>query len=232
MTTLAERIKEARKYAKLTQRALASRVGVEQPVISQLETGKNLQSAHLSKIAHACRVNSIWLSEEIGPMTGSYTSEAQISALDEEQSNVESALQPTRSFSYPEISWVQAGSAKEAIDMGNVALCPRHNSDVWAGEDAFWLKVVGNSMSSTSGHSFPEGFLILVAPDIEPRPNQFVVARMIDTNEATFKQLVRDAGELYLKPLNPAYPTKPVDDTWEIIGTVVDGKMPKSVFLM
>ncbi|MNN17758.1 LexA repressor [compost metagenome] len=73
--------------------------------------------------------------------------------------------------------------------------------------------------------------MILVAPDIEPRPGQFVVARMIDTNEATFKQLIRDAGELYLKPLNPSYSTKAMDDTWEIVGTVVDGKMPKSVFL-
>ena len=71
MTTLAERIKDARRHAKLTQRALALKVGVEQPVISQLETGKNLQSAHLSKIAHVCGVNSIWLSDEIGPMTDS-----------------------------------------------------------------------------------------------------------------------------------------------------------------
>ena len=99
-------------------------------------------------------------------------------------------------------------------------------------ENAFWLKVVGASMTSPSGSSFPEGFLILVAPDIEPRPGQYVVARMTDTNEATFKQLTRDAGDLYLKPLNSSYPTKPVDDTWEIVGTVVDGKMPKSVFMM
>jgi SOS-response transcriptional repressor LexA len=148
----------------------------------------------------------------------------------ESMSNVEMTLQPTRFFSYPEISWVQAGSAKEAIEVGNVALCPQHLSDVWAGENAFWLKVVGNSMSSAIGNSFPEGSLILVGPDIEPRPGQFVVARMIDSNEATFKQLIRDAGEIYLKPLNPSYPTKPMDNHWEIVGTVVDGKMPKSIF--
>jgi SOS-response transcriptional repressor LexA len=86
-------------------------------------------------------------------------------------------------------------------------------------------------MTSSVGTSFPEGTLILVAPDIEPRSGQFVVARMLDSNEATFKQLFRDAGELYLKPLNQSYPTKVVDDTWEIVGTVVDGKMPTSVFL-
>ena len=76
MSTLAERIKTARNHAKLTQKALALKVGVEQPVISQLETGKNLQSAHLPKIAHVCGVNAIWLSENTVPMTGVSASES------------------------------------------------------------------------------------------------------------------------------------------------------------
>jgi SOS-response transcriptional repressor LexA len=223
MTTLAERMKLARAHAKITQKKLAEIAGVEQPAISQMESGKTLKSAHLVPIAKACGVSVEWLASGTGGMT------EETSGFD---ANVEMALQPTRSFMYPEISWVQAGSAREAVEMVNVSLCPQHSSDVWAGEDAFWLRVSGNSMTSNSGNSFPEGFLILVAPDIEARQGQFVVARMIDSNEATFKQLVRDAGELYLKPLNPSYPTKPVDDTWEIVGTVVDGKMPKSVFMM
>ena len=119
----------------------------------------------------------------------------------------------------------------EAMQVSNIAACPSHASDVWAGEHGFWLRVVGSSMTSLAGNSFPEGFLILVAPEIEPRSGQFVVARMIDSNEATFKQFIRDAGEYYLKPLNPAFPTTPMDDAWEVVGTVVDGKMPKSVFL-
>lgn len=76
MSTLAERVKSARIHAKLTQKALALKAGVEQPVIPQLETGKNLQSAHLPKIAHACGVSAIWLSENIGPMTGTAKSDA------------------------------------------------------------------------------------------------------------------------------------------------------------
>lgn len=146
-------------------------------------------------------------------------------------SNVVPALSPTRYFKYPEISWVQAGAAAEAMDLSNVARCPTHTSDVWAGENGFWLRVVGDSMTSPAGPSFPEGFLILIAPDIEPRSGQYVVARMLDTNEATFKQFVRDAGEPFLKPLNPSYPTKIMDDAWVVVGTVVDGKMPKSIFL-
>lgn len=232
MNTLAERLKQARKHAGLTQRALAIKVGVEQPVISQLETGKNLQSAHLSKIAHVCGVSSIWLSDGIGQMKGSSTSASSGEAQDDEESNVEALPQSARSFRYPEISWVQAGTAREAIDMGNIALCPQHTSDVWAGEDAFWLRVSGSSMTSNSGASFPEGTIILVSPDIQPRPGQFVVARMVDSNEATFKQLARDSGELYLRPLNSSYPTKLMDDKWEIVGTVVDGKMPKAIFMV
>lgn len=70
MNTLANRIKMARQGARLTQKKLAELVGVEQPVISQLETGKNLQSAHIAKIAHACAVSAIWLSDGIGEMKG------------------------------------------------------------------------------------------------------------------------------------------------------------------
>lgn len=68
MDTLAERIKAARKHAQLTQRSLAEKVGVEQPVISQLETGKNLRSVHLTKIAQVCRVSPLWLAEGVGSM--------------------------------------------------------------------------------------------------------------------------------------------------------------------
>lgn len=61
MSTLASRIKQARKQAGLTQKDLAQRVGVSQPVISQLENGENLQSVHLLAIAKACGVDSDWL---------------------------------------------------------------------------------------------------------------------------------------------------------------------------
>jgi SOS-response transcriptional repressor LexA len=229
-----DRLQSRMKAQGLTATDLSKATGVSKTTVSFWVNGTNgAKGANLLALAKALRCPPEWLSSG----SGSPELEKRGHALsgnqpaDTEPSNVELALQPTRSFSYPEISWVQAGSAREAMEVGNVALCPQHSSDVWAGENAFWLRVVGNSMSSSSGNSFPEGFLILVAPDIEPRPGQYVVARMIDSNEATFKQLVRDAGELYLKPLNPSYPTKAIDNTWEIVGTVVDGKMPKSVFL-
>lgn len=227
MSTLQERLRQIMAGPpKISQAALARACGIKPPSVNDWLSGKTktIEGQNLLLAAEFLGVAPKWLATGRGPVRKS-------SGL-AEGSNVESTLQPTRSFSYPEISWVQAGAAREAVEMGNVALCPQHTSDVWAGEDAFWLRVTGDSMTVSSGSpSFPEGFLILIAPDIEPRPGQFVVARMISSNEATFKQLMRDAGELYLKPLNSAYPTRAVDDAWEIVGTVVDGKMPKSVFL-
>lgn len=224
-----DRIKAARQHAKLTQGELGKLVGIDQASISDLERGRSQRSSYNASIARECGVSAIWLEAGGGTML----QDDMVPGFDAPElgSNIAPALSPTRYFKYPEISWVQAGAAAEAMDLSNVARCPTHTSDVWAGEDGFWLKVVGDSMTSPAGTSFPEGFLILVAPDIEPHSGQFVVARMLDTNEATFKQFVRDAGEPFLKPLNPSYPTKMMDDTWEVVGTVVDGKMPKTVFL-
>jgi SOS-response transcriptional repressor LexA len=60
---------------------------------------------------------------------------------------------------------------------------------------------------------------VIVDPDREPAPGSFVVARFDDVQEATFKQLVEDAGRRYLKPLNPRYPMIPIDGNVILCGT-------------
>ena len=212
MSTLAERLKEARKHAKLTQAKLASVSGVEQPLISQLETGKNLQSAHLPKIAHACGVSAIWLSDNIGPMA----------MASKEEPNVSMASQPSQSFRYPVISWVSAGSWAEAVEPYPVGISDRYElSEYNSKGPAFWLEVKGDSMTSPVGTSIAQGSLILVDTEVEAAPGKLVVAKLPDSNEATFKKLVSDGGRLYLKPLNPAYRTEVFDENCRIVGVVV-----------
>lgn len=65
---LSERIKKARKHARLTQSELAELVGIAQTAISQLESGKTLRSTYLVQIAQACSVNSLWLASGEGEM--------------------------------------------------------------------------------------------------------------------------------------------------------------------
>ncbi|MHA3737848.1 LexA family protein [Pseudomonas sp. Eth.TT006] len=212
MSTLAERIKSARNHAKLTQKALAMKVGVEQPVISQLETGKNLQSAHLPKIAHVCGVNAIWLSENIGPMTGGSIRE----------SNVGDTHQPVESYRYPVISWVAAGAWAEAVEPYPAGFSDRYEFSEYDSKGAaFWLTVKGDSMTAPAGQSITEGTLILVDTEAEVAPGKLVVAKLPDSNEATFKKLVSDGGRLFLKPLNPSYPIELFDEHCRIVGVVV-----------
>ncbi|WP_149087055.1 LexA family protein [Pseudomonas prosekii] len=212
MSTLAERVKAAREHAGLKQAPLAKMVGVEQPVISQLERGKNLQSAHLPKIAHATGVSAIWLSDNIGPMV----------VDSKEESNVSMTEQPAPSYRYPVISWVSAGSWAEAIEPYPTGISDRYEfSEYNSKGPAFWLEVKGDSMTSPVGTSIAEGSLILVDTEVEATPGKLVVAKLPDSNEATFKKLVSDGGRLYLKPLNPGYPTEVLDENCRIVGVVV-----------
>jgi SOS-response transcriptional repressor LexA len=215
MKTLAERIKAARQHAKLTQKTLASKVGVEQPVISQLETGKNLQSAHLPKIAHVCGVSAIWLSDEIGPMVVGEPGTPH-------DANVSMADQPNMMFRYPVISWVEAGDWAEAVEPFPPGFGDSYElSDYDSKGQAFWLKVRGDSMTAPAGTSIPEGMMILVDTEADAQPGKLVIAKLPASNEATFKKLVEDGGVRYLKPLNPDYKMVECGRDCRIIGVAV-----------
>ncbi|MDH4556242.1 hypothetical protein E8F11_13880 [Pseudomonas sp. BN417] len=60
---------------------------------------------------------------------------------------------------------------------------------------------------------------------IEAQPGHLVLAKLDKEEKATFTKLVSDAGQLYLKPLNPAYPLIPIKGNCRIIGVVKEAKM-------
>lgn len=127
--------------------------------------------------------------------------------------------------SYPLISWVSAGAWSEACEPYNL-----QNIDEWFESDAhiegsgFWLRVHGDSMTSPAGISIPEGMVILVDTGKEPKNGSLVVAKLEDANEATFKKLIIDGGQKFLKPLNPLYPLTSVNGNCRIVGVVVEAK--------
>ncbi|HBQ2161145.1 TPA: helix-turn-helix transcriptional regulator [Klebsiella pneumoniae] len=67
-TTLAERLREARKAASMTQKTLGDAVGVSQAAIQKIETGRAAQTTKLLDIAKALRVRPEWLSSGTGVM--------------------------------------------------------------------------------------------------------------------------------------------------------------------
>jgi phage repressor protein C with HTH and peptisase S24 domain len=64
-----DRLKIARKHARLTQIELAHKVGLDQTSISNLERGKSQGSNFTAQIASACGVSAIWLADGKGEMT-------------------------------------------------------------------------------------------------------------------------------------------------------------------
>lgn len=67
MTTLGERVKARRKELRLTQKELASKSGVSQTTISDMERGRNSGSREIAMLARALKVSSYWLATNSGP---------------------------------------------------------------------------------------------------------------------------------------------------------------------
>lgn len=201
MKTYGERLAYAMLLAdNMSQSELARQSNVKQQSIQYLiDKGKG--SSHTATFARILRVRPEWLAKGTGPMR------------EEESSNV-SPGPPIRG-KVPLISWVQAGKWKEAID-----LYAPGDAEVWIEttvpikEHTFVLRVEGDSMEP----DFPAGTLLVVEPDLDPQPGDYVIAKNGD--EATFKQLVKDGADWYLKPLNERYPIKPLESPCKIIGVV------------
>ncbi|KAB7896421.1 LexA family transcriptional regulator [Rouxiella badensis] len=127
---------------------------------------------------------------------------------------------------YPVLSWVSAGEWAEAIEPYHRKSIDRwYETTVECSDNSFWLDVKGDSMTSPVGLSIPEGMVILIDPEVEPHNGKLVVAKLDFDNEATFKKLVFDAGQKFLKPLNPQYPIIPINGNCKILGVVVDAKI-------
>jgi SOS-response transcriptional repressor LexA len=118
--------------------------------------------------------------------------------------------------SVPLISAVQAGSYKMHVDNFHPGDGgeERISTTVPVLRHTFALRVSGDSMEP----DFKEGAVLIVEPELEAQPGDFVIVRNGD-EETTFKQLVRDGADWYLKPINPRYPMKLLGNS-QVIGVV------------
>lgn len=103
----------------------------------------------------------------------------------------------------PVISWVQAGQWSDVVD--NFA---PGDADDWidcpvpCSQETFCLRVRGASMEPR----FHDGEYIYVDPKAEARNKSFIIVRLDDEQQATFKQLIIEGEHRYLKPFNPNWP--------------------------
>jgi SOS-response transcriptional repressor LexA len=121
--------------------------------------------------------------------------------------NADTTEGPTIGGYVPLLSSVQAGNFKLFVDNyqpgdGGSEAIP---TSVPVGKHTFALRVAGDSMEP----DFREGMILIIEPDLEANPGDFVIAKN-GNDETTFKQLVKDGPDYYLKPLNDRYPMKPL----------------------
>lgn len=127
----------------------------------------------------------------------------------------------------------------KAIKCQHIPIIAWENIDEWNGQtvavaeyktipspfkcskSAYALEVKGDSMTSTinAQNSFPEGSLIIIEPETEPKHRSFVIAQLKGTGEFTFKRLNTEGGH-YLQPLNQQHPIIPIDESVEVCGVV------------
>ncbi len=207
MKTLSNRLNHALQLTEVTQSELARRIGIKQQSISQICSGKSARSRYTMQIAQALCVNAHWLATgdgEIGLGLG----------------DVESG--PDSKGKIPLLNWVQAGDWTEIVEgFGDEDVEEWREVTETAHGRCFALRVKGDSMENPTGKkSIPEGALIVVDPELAYSSGSLVVARLDGSKEATFKQLVIDSGQKYLKPLNPQYPVIPLNGNCTILGVV------------
>lgn len=125
----------------------------------------------------------------------------------------------------PLISWVAAGSWTSPCDEA----CS-YEPEQWIpcpvkhGNNTFALVVSGISMSNPEGKpSYESGDIIFVDPEVEPHNKDCVIVRQTEDAKATFKQIIYEDGDTYLRPLNPNWPEKIIKSpiTSVILGTVI-----------
>lgn len=68
----------------------------------------------------------------------------------------------------------------------------------------FRIRISGQSMEP----KFHDGDLVFVDPQVLPTSGKYVVVRLEDSHEATFKQSIVEGGRQYSKALNPDWPDR------------------------
>lgn len=209
--TIAARVYAKRIELGLTQTELAEKVGTTQQAIVQLENGRTQRPRYLPELAQVLGCDIEWLLNGKKSLKGD---------------NFEYVRPYSSGTKYPVLSKIQAGAWGEAIEaytLKDIDLWLE--SDAHTQGDAFWLEVEGDSMTAPMGLSIPEGTFVLFDTGREAANGNLIIAKLVDDNEATFKKLVIDGSQKFLKGLNPQWPMTPINGNCRIIGVAIETKL-------
>ena len=179
---LGHTIRLKRESLKLTQTDIGDYIGVDKGTVSRYEKGDIAPDFDRMPALATILRTSVW---ELFAFA--------------ETGNIENG--PNVKGTVPLISWVQAGHWHDAIENLQPGEGERIATTWRARKHTCALRVRGDSMEP----KFPDGCIIIVEPEEDARPGAFVIVRQ-NGGEATFKQLIKDGAQIFLKPLNSRYP--------------------------
>lgn len=201
---IGETIRAARKAKGLTLEKLAHEAGTDASNLSRLE--RDMQGANKELLERILKLLGISL-------TGMPSRESNVG----EDVRIRGLI--------PVISWVQAGSWCEVSDIYAVG-----DAEQWLpcpiahGPRTFAVRIRGESMYNPhERRSFRDGDIIFVDPDRDALHRSLVVVKLTDSQEATFKQLIVEGDQKYLKALNPSWPEPiiKIDSNAEFCGVAI-----------
>lgn len=189
-TKLGDRIKQARKHFKMTEKSLAEKIGITQQAIHVIERD-NIKSKYLVEIADVLDVSINWL------LFGGQSLQDEIESRNKRIAQKISIIG----------KWCDMKNIDKAIEKSVM----KHVVDIEDNVD-FALYVQDNSMTSSNpGVSFPEKSLIFIKRNVEIKSGDYVIAWIDNDETPIFRQYI-ESGKKYLVPLNNSFPTLQIDD--------------------
>lgn len=129
-------------------------------------------------------------------------------------------------YRVPLLSWERATKGGLGAGRPHGHEGPYVYSAIALSPTAYALEVFGESMISFGqGRSYPPGTIIFIEPEVAVVSGDKVIAKMPNSDGATFKIYSEDAGRKLLLSVNPQYPTIDITNDFHIFGKVVGSFM-------
>lgn len=198
MNTIGARIRTLREQKNLTQGDIAKYAKVSIASVSKWEKGQSEpKGENLSYISDILGVSMEYL------ISG----------------NENVALTIDVNSGIPILGYTTAGAFKHVRELEPHEVEEYISSTLKQNGYRFALRINGQSMENPTGRQhIPDGCIVVFNADRRtPDNGDLVLAKVAGADEITFKKFVRDAGKVWLEPLNPRYPN--ITNEFRILAT-------------
>lgn len=206
IANIAERFKESRLAAKLSQDQAAQLVGCKQTVVSKIEAGDVKKSSYFEKFANVFDVDYRWL------MTGEGFKKEEDHYSNDGKNNLPILM------GNEIVRWCMGELLQKEIFVPNreFVFSPFSKQNR---KRKFAIKMKDDSMSTATGVSLHEGAVAVVDPDRQWVEGDFIL--VIESSGMPQVYKYGSAGIVQLlKPLNTRYPVHELTSDYAIVGTI------------